>query len=287
MEHRTTGTEDARRTIDKIDRDIHDLLMRRDSFTHTQAEDGNAAPAPLRTAHAAGVLRAVVARHSGRFPLRALVQIWSNILFAADSTTMLHVFAGADAPGFRDLARCHFGCSMPIVNHGSAAAVLHACADDPLAIGLLPPPDSVDNGQAWWEQLAPAGTAGPRVAQCLPFIADAGGRSPLPRGYAIGTIEQQSTGRDTTILRLECHAGLSRTRLQALLRQVGFDVQILAAAREAAKSASRLLVANRGFVAGGDERLASLMVLAGDAIERADVVGGFADPIVSKAESAS
>jgi chorismate mutase/prephenate dehydratase len=279
MEHRTRGAEDTRRTIAAIDRDIHDLLLRRAKLKAVESGDGSAIPAPLRTAHAAGILRAVLARHSGCFPLRALVRIWSDILFAEDTGTTLHVFAGGDAPGFRDLARCHFGCTMPIVNHSSAAAVAHACADDPSALGLLPPPDSVENGQAWWQQLAPAGTAGPRIAQSLPFVVDDGGEAPLPRGCVIGTIEQQATGADTTILRLECESELSRGRLQTLLRQAGFDIQILAGAREAANSsASRLLVANRGFVAANDARLASLTDIADNAIERADVVGGFADP---------
>ncbi|HEY3638521.1 MAG TPA: hypothetical protein VGK90_10255 [Rhizomicrobium sp.] len=230
-------------------------------------------------AQAARILRSVLARHSGPFPVRALVQIWCDIFFAGDTRTVLHVFAGENAAGFRDLARTCFGCTLPIVSHNSSMAVIYACADDPLGIGLVPPPESVESGQAWWEQLAPAGQQGPRIIQSLPFVRNDPCAVVLPQGYAIGTLEQESTGHDTSILRLECHADMSRTRLQSLLRQAGFDAQILAGSRETSKTAaSRLLVANRGFVPVDDERLTSITNQGGETIEHVALVGGFTDP---------
>ncbi|HEY6579197.1 MAG TPA: hypothetical protein VIY09_07720 [Rhizomicrobium sp.] len=265
--------------IESIDRAIHDLLLRRAELGETAKGGASVSPPPVRAAQAAKLLRAVLSRHSGRFPVRALVQIWSDILFACDTQTKLHVFGGVGVAGFHDLARTYFGCIAPVIMHNSASAVVHACADDPLAIGLVPPPDSVENGQAWWEQLAPAGRPGPRIAQSLPFVRNDSCPDSLPQGFAIGAVEQESTGADTTVLRLECHSEMSRARLQSLLRQAGFEAQILAASRTSAKSvASCLLVGNKGFVAPDDQRLSSIAAMAGDAIERVAVVGGFADP---------
>lgn len=270
---------ELRHEAESIDRRIHDLLLRRAEIAELERDQTAEAPAPIGTAQIAVILRGILGRHSGRFPLRALVRIWSDILFAGDTQTTLHIHGGEDVSGFRDLARTHFGCTMPMVSHGSATAVVHACADDPRALGLVPPPETVDNGQTWWEQLAPMGHAGPRIAQSLPFVRNDAGPVALPQGYAIATIDQQPTGTDTTVLRLECYAELSRARLQSLLRQAGFDAQILAASRVASKgTASRLLVAARGFVAADDERLTSIPAKAGDSIERVSVVGGFADP---------
>ena len=77
---------------------------------------------------------------------------------------------------------------------------------------------------------------------------------------------------------------MSRARLQAVMRQAGFDSQIIAASRESTKSpASCVLVANKGFVAADDERLASVVKIAGEAIERLSLVGGFADPFEAPA----
>jgi chorismate mutase / prephenate dehydratase len=271
--------EELRREAETIDRRIHDLLLRRAEIAQLERDQTAPAAGPMRAAQFAVILRGILSRRSDRFPLRALVRIWSDILFAGDTQTTLHIHGGEDVLGFRDLARTHFGCTMPMVSHGSAAAVVHACADDPRALGLVPPPETVDNGQTWWEQLAPMDHAGPRIAQSLPFVRNDPGPVPLPQGYAIATIDQEPTGTDTTVLRLECYAELSRARLQSLLRQAGFDAQILAASRDASKgSASRLLVAVNGFVAADDERLASIAAKAGDSIERVSLVGVFADP---------
>jgi chorismate mutase/prephenate dehydratase len=275
---RADSRDEQRCELQSIDHDIHDLLMRRAGMS--EAPSGDLVPsASTRAAQTARILRSVLARHSGSFPLRALVQIWCDIVFAGDSQTSLHVFAGEDAAGFRDLARTFFGCTLPITSHNSAMAVVYACADDPLAIGLVPPPESVENGQAWWEQLAPAGQRGPRISQNLPFVRNDSCSVSLPQGYAIATVEQQPTGRDTSVLRFECHAEMSRARLQSLLRQAGFEAQILAASRDASRpAASRLLVANKGFVPADDERLSVMASLADDVVERVALVGGFADP---------
>jgi chorismate mutase/prephenate dehydratase len=279
MSGRPDKAEEIRREILALDRGIHDLLMRRTEAVLAAQSAETHLPAPPRASQAARVLRGIIARHSGRFPPRALVQIWSDIFFAMDTQTTLHVYTGEEAPRFWDLARTHFGCTMPLICHNSAMAVVHACVNDASALGLVPPPESTDSGQAWWEQLAPAGHPGPRVAQSLPFVRNDAASVPLPQGYVIGAIDQEPTGTDTSVLRLACLAELSRARLQAVLKQAGFDAQILAAGRESPKApASRLLVANRGFVARDDDRLAAVTAIGGEAIESVALVGGFADP---------
>ena len=283
MPIRSASAEEVRREIQEIDRVIHDLLTRRAEVVEAARAQGLLSPAPVSAARGARILRNVLARHSGRIPLRVIVQIWSNILFGQDTTT-LHVFGGEDAPRFWDLARTHFGCTMPLISHTSAMAVVHACANDSFALGLVPLPESIESGQAWWEQLAPAGHPGPRIAQSLPFVRNDSSSVPLPQGYVIGAVEQEPTGTDTSVIRLECQAELSRARLQAVLKQAGFEAQILAASRESPKSAaSRLLVANKGFVAADDERLAAAKAIGGEGIDSVTLVGGFADPFEAPA----
>jgi chorismate mutase/prephenate dehydratase len=279
MSNRRDKAEEMRREILALDRSIHDLVIRRTEVLLTAHSTEADSPVPVRASQAAKLLRGILARHSGRFPLRALVQMWSDILFALDTKTTLHVYGGDDAPRFWDLARTHFGCTMPLIPHVSAISVVQACANDASAMGLVPPPESVESGQAWWEQLVSAGQTGPRISQSLPFVRGDCAAVPLPQGYVIGTVEQEPTGTDTSVLRLTCQAEMSRARLQTVLRQSGFDAQILAASRESPKSAaSRLLVANKGFVAAKDERLAAVSSIGGDAIESIALVGGFADP---------
>lgn len=263
-----------RRDAQSLDHVIQDLIKRRAELGRTVAGK----PFLAGQIRAGAVLRDLLDRHSGPLPARAIVQIWSDILFAANREASLHVFGRENAPGYWDLARIHFGCVMPMTSHGSATAVVHACADDSAAIGIVPVPESVEDEQAWWEQLAPVGSSGPRIAQSLPFVLEDGGLGQLPRGFAIATIEQEEVGTDTTILRFECEGELSRTRLQSVLRQAGFDSQILSASRGSPGVPSRVLVANRGYVGADDARITSITSLASDAIASVAIVGGFANP---------
>jgi hypothetical protein len=98
--------------------------------------------------------------------------------------------------------------------------------------------------------------------------------------YAIGSLEQEPTGADTTLIILEANAGLSRTKLQALIREVGFEAQLVAVGRDSARSSSRQhLLEIAGFVPRDDSRLGVLLEQAGDTVQRVVCVGGYADPV--------
>jgi hypothetical protein len=263
------SAKDLSAKIDEIDDKIHDLLLRR-------ARLGVAAFAPARQAV---ILRRFAGRHQGTLPLTAVLRIWRELFAAAPSACRaVHVYDGEQAGFFRDVARDQFGSTATLSSHATVGAVVHACADDPSSCGVVPPPQSEDEARAWWTQLCPAGQIGPRVAAKLPFAA---GLSPdQPWAYAIATVEFEPTGDDTSLLLLEADAGLSRGKLQTLLKQAGLETHLLAVSGGASTSPLRQhLLETQGFVAGDDARLALLLETAGGAVLRAAQVGGFANPL--------
>jgi hypothetical protein len=139
-------------------------------------------------------------------------------------------------------------------------------------------PELEEPGAAWWAKLAASGQAGPRVIAKLPFVMN--GEESVS-AYAIGAIEQEASGDDTTLLVLEIAPGLSRTKLRSFLREAGFDANIVAAGRISEKSApDEILVEVGGFIPRDDARLKKLADSAGDAVYRIDAIGGFANPVV-------
>lgn len=287
MAQRKLSHGDPGDEIVRIDQQIHDLLMRRAALLQTSREaawpEGTPARMPLRPGEDAATVRRIVERHRGGFPLRAVVRIWREILTASltsESHYAAHVYAGENVLAFWDLARIYFGSTVPVTGHATASAVVHACAEDRMACGVVPLPESAENVSPWWAQLAAAGEAGPRIIAKLPLVLNDGGRFGYPPAYAIGTIEQKPTGDDTSVLFVETSQELSRTRLQSLLKQAGLEGRIMAAGQEAARSATReLLVETTGFVAAADPRMAALIEAGGDAILRATAVGGYANPL--------
>jgi hypothetical protein len=287
------SSHDPAAEIIKIDQEIHDLLMRRaQRLGELRRGEREGAPSlPLRPAQDAATVRRIVERHKGDFPLRAVVRIWREILtagVATDAQYSVHVYAGENALAFWDLARSYFGATVPVTGHATASSVVHACAEDRMACGVVPLPESAENVSPWWAQLAAAGDGGPRIMAKLPLVVNDGGRFDYPPAYAIGTIDQQPTGDDTSVLFLETQQEFSRARLQSLLKQQGIETQIIAAGQEATRATTReLLMETQTFVGPADPRLEALVAAAGEGLLRIAVVGGYANPLTRVAEGAS
>jgi chorismate mutase len=289
MQERIGTLEDLRNEIDQIDDALQDLLIRRAEISHAiakvkqpTARNGNGALVPaLRPAREAAILRRLLMRHKGDLPPRVLARIWREIIAASlrvQSKFHLHVYAGENQTAFADLAHAHFGSLTPIRSHTRPSLVVHACAEEPNSLGIVPLPEIEEAGPAWWAQLAPAGEKGPRVLAKLPFVVD--GEDGLC-AYAIGMVEQEPSGDDTTLLLLEIAPGVSRTTLQALLKNAGFPARLVAAGRLLEKKVpDELLLEVKGFVGKDDVRLAALTEAAGEVIARVAPIGGFANPVM-------
>ena len=288
MQEETGTLEGLREEIDRIDDALHDLLMRRAEVSRAIAKvkqpvtGANGSPIPaLRPAREAAILRRLLARHKGDLPPRVLVRIWREIIAASlrvQNKFHLHVYAADNQTGFADLAHDHFGSFTPIRAHTRPSLVVHACAEEPYSLGIVPLPEIEEPGPSWWAQLAPAGEKGPRVVAKLPFVQD--GVDGLS-AYAIGTVEQEPSGDDTTLLLLEIAPGISRATLQNFLRGAGLGGKLVAAGRLQEKRVpDEILLEVKGFVGKDDPRLKSLSEAAGEAITRVAPIGGYANPVV-------
>lgn len=293
--------DDLRAEIDALDKSLHDLLIRRAEITRSiarvkrpsapSADPQGAEPAveaepktppAIRPAREAQILRRLLARHKGDLPRRVIVRIWREIMAASlQAQTKFHVNVcnGENQSAFGDLVHAHFGSLTPVREYSRPAAVVHECAEEPASLGVVPLPDAAETGVPWWTLLAPPGQPGPRVIAKLPFIVHPDENQPA--ALAIGAVEQEESGEDTTLIRIETDTGLSRARLGTLLKNAGFETTLMAAGQATEKSdfGSVLLAAN-GFVPADDPRLGAFRIAAGDAVLRVDPVGGFANPII-------
>ena len=278
--------EDLRSEIDQIDDALHDLMMQRAQVSRAiakvkQARDpgkGGLTPA-FRPAREAAILRRLLSRHEGALPPRVIVRIWREMIAASlrvQTSFHLHVCAADTHSQFIDLAHAHFGSFTPVRTHTRPSLVVHACAEEPDSIGVVPLPQIEEAGPAWWAQLAPAGEKGPRIVAKLPFAGGEGDDA----AYAIAAIDHEPSGDDTTLLLIEIAPSVSRTRLKSLLKGAGFDARLVAAGRLMDKKVpDELLVEISGFAGASDPRLAALTEMAGEIIGRASPIGGFANPV--------
>ena len=117
-----------RRDIDRIDADMHRLLIERSGVIDQliaikQRQGGGSAFRPGREA---SMLRAIVERHRGLLPVDTVEGIWRIIISTftyVQSNYSVHVdMSRGDAP-MRDSARFHFGFTVPCVPHHGAGGV--------------------------------------------------------------------------------------------------------------------------------------------------------------------
>src|SRR5215813_2334776 len=164
----TQSLEDLRSEIDQIDDALQDLLVRRAAVTRSIARVKNGGAEPdhvplstaLRPAREAVILRRLLARHAGALSPQLVVGIWREIIAAslrAQCEFRAHVYAEGDETAYVGMARAYFGSATPMRTHSKASLVVHACAEERNALGVVPLPQIEEPGASWWAQLAPAG----------------------------------------------------------------------------------------------------------------------------------
>src|SRR5262245_34543197 len=120
---------DLRREIDRIDENMHSLLMERGdiidrliSVKETQ-ETGSA----FRPQREADIMRRLIDRHKGILPLDTAESIWRVIIATftyVQAPFSVHADLSAGDAAMRDSARFHFGFTVPFVPHMGAAGVV-------------------------------------------------------------------------------------------------------------------------------------------------------------------
>lgn len=162
---------DLRGEIDRIDLEMHRLLMARGEIIDRliavkRAQGGGCAFRPDREAQ---MMRALVERHSGLLPVDAVEGVWrvivSTFTYVQANYSVHADDSGGDAQ-MRDCARFHFGFTVPYVPHHGASAVIDAVAASKGDLGMLRATGPLEG--AWWTRLV--GEATPKIIARLPFV---------------------------------------------------------------------------------------------------------------------
>lgn len=250
--------DELRQQIDRIDDQLHDLLMMRaalvDQIRHRKGQSGTAVVQPAREA---AILRRLAARHRGVFPFGAVARIWREIIstFAhLQQPIGIAVYAPETEPGPWDLARDHFGAQIPMAAHRSTGQVIRAVTDRSAAIGVLPMPRENDE-DPWWRQLLSNDPAAPRVIVRLPFAGRGNARA-TGDALAIARDVGDLAGFDRALLAIEFPSDTSRTRLVAALAAAGLAGSVLAV--DGSDGISLALAEVAGPVPAQDPRLKAL-----------------------------
>ena len=275
--------DDLRRQIDAIDDQMHDLIMRRTEIVEAIGEEKKDSKVPaFRPGLEAAILRRLVDRHSGHFPVVALVRMWREMLASTvgmQANFAVAVYAPSAASGYWDLARDHFGSYAPMTAYNSIGQVIRAVTDKQVSIGILPMP-SEDDADPWWRFLVSSDAAAPRVLARLPF-AGRGNARDGGDALAVGSGALEPTGADRSLIVVETRGEVSRARLFAALTASGLTCDFFAAF-DPGGGAKLNLVELTDFVLPDDNRLTMFSEQVGAAIERILSLGSYGAPLALK-----
>ena len=178
----TPSLADLRREIDRIDADMHALLIERGEIidrliaVKKTEETGSA----FRPAREAEMMRRLVQRHHGSLPLDTAESIWRVIISTftyVQAPFSVHADLSAGDALMRDSARFHFGFTVPFVPHIGAATVVEAVTESKGDLGLVPAFAIAGSGP-WWTALEFA--SAPKIIARLPFVERADHPAALP-----------------------------------------------------------------------------------------------------------
>ena len=261
--------------IDRIDTQIHDLLMERATLVErigALKTDGSLA---LRPGREADILRRLWERHHGTFPKAAIMRIWREILGGLTHMQRPMIIAIAQnvaGPAYVELVRDHFGVTPTVRLVATPGQVVKLVAEEDAPIGVVPvpgyPPAAND---PWWAALIP--DTAPRIISRLPFYPYE--RTDPVDGLVLAKRPQDQTGRDRTYVVIETTNPASIDRIRALMAKADFVPTGQSQSTRLGDLVGHLIEVE-GWVAPTDPRLSALVR---DQVTHAVVIGGYPIPL--------
>ena len=206
---------DLRVEIDRIDAEMHELLMQRSEIINRlikvkkTADSGSA----FRPAREADMMRRLVERHRGILPLDTAESIWRVIIATftyVQAPFKVHADISAGESAMRDSERFNFGFTVPLITHMGAAGVVAAVAASQGDLGMVPATGATGS-PAWWTALE--GDA-PKIIARLPFVERADHPAGLPV-FAIARPNKDAIVKDVEMWSIQV-AGWGAKAAQAI-----------------------------------------------------------------------
>lgn len=272
-----------RREIDKIDTSLHDLVMLRaelvEEIRKLKAGEGAVYYRPGREAE---VMRRLMGRHTGTFPKKVLIRMWREMMGALvrlQGPFSVAVWESDSEPGFRQLARDHFGSETPLIGQQSPRGVIHAASAGDTSVGVLPLPQHGEE-DPWWPGLAGHAAQRLSILARLPVVTGGSGPDAGLAALVVGQGGQEATGDDHSFLVVESTGTVSGGSLSDMLDMVGLTPVFFTSWTAPERPDAPLFLAEvADYVAPDDERMAGFREGAGEAVRDVAVIGCFATPI--------
>ena len=268
-----------RSELDRLDDALHDLVMSRAAVAEQVGKLGVKGKVPLRPGREAMILRRLVARHTGPFPVGTLVRVWRELIGGMTALQAPYSVAVCDPDpnaAYTAAAREHFGALIPLRSYRTPAQAIGEISAGTASAAILPIPTEWETASAaWWTALLHKDDPRIHVTAWLPFWTPRPEGAPKVQALVVSTAPPDPSGADRSLLGLEVALEQSRARLAQGLVTAGFDAGTLVLRRDPGAGAARGLAGLAGVVTEADPRLSALRFTLRPPI----ILGAYAVPI--------
>ncbi len=282
---------DIRKEIDRIDDDVHSLLMERASLVSSvaKAKRGNGMQI-VQPAREARLVRRLLGQHEGPLPRRTIIRIWRELISSVSllQTGLTVVVAGDNDDGNKrwDMAKNYFGSSLPMRSVGGLQNALSDVTEGRASFAVMPWPEMDDEGVPWWENMLNHQSEEPLSIICaLPY--DCTERLQTSdvhdKAVVVSKISFMDSGLDNSFIGLELDAEVSRTRIREYAQDAGLNLVNVYGASAAHNDVARMyLLLVEGYVERDSENLSGFVNRFGEACYHYDAIGGY--PVIPDSE---
>ncbi len=278
---------DIRKTIDKLDDQIHDLLMKRASLIVDICEEKRKHDKPVvQPAREAVMIRRLLGRHKGSLPQAAIVGIWRELVGAVcmlQKGLNVHVVSGEGFDHCWDAAKDYFGSVLPMTRSASSLQAISAVREDDANIGVVPWPQDIDSNP-WWVTLLNQDSEISRkmyVVCALPYGSKQSVDMIAQKSLVVAKIDYANSGQDRSFIIIEFENDVSRARVQDVFKEQGLELlSISSKDPQTTDGKSVHLVEVDDFIEEDDERLGKIEEAFEDSAARCTLIGGYPVPPV-------
>ncbi|OPZ77280.1 MAG: hypothetical protein BWY78_01074 [Alphaproteobacteria bacterium ADurb.Bin438] len=252
--------QDLRKSIDNIDEQIHELLIKRATIVQKVGEykkQNNASVKNnIRIDRECDILSRLIKRHKGDFPLDSLIRIWREIISASlriegdlkISTLKIDSYKDVD---LHKLIHEFFGTYPETAPHPSTWQALKQLDDDNATVCVIPFSNEIENN-SFWANLS----SNLKIVTRLPLIKDFS-KSTI-EAFVVSKGEYKKTLNDVTLIKSETKKSMSKTSLKDLVVKHGFDFISFEDAYTFDNRNYNLISVN-GFIDANDEKLKAII----------------------------
>lgn len=281
---------DIRSEIDRIDDEVHSLLMERASLVASVARakrgDGMQIVQPAREAR---LLRRLLSRHEGPLPRRTVVRIWRELISSVSLLQTGLSVVVADEDGMRknrwDMAKNYFGTSLPMRAVGGLQNTMAEVVDGNSYFAVMPWPELEDEAPWWMGLFNRQGHVSLSIIGALPYNKTEGLQNPdvYDKAVIVSKISFMDSDHDNSFIGLEVDSHISRARIHDSAKAAGLRlINICSASPSDTQDSRSYLLLVEGYVVADSEELRAFSSSFSNACYYCDVVGGY--PVIPDSE---